>query len=66
MPELTRRQCDIIGALATANMNIAEAARITGCQRSTVIGHIERIENRTGLNPTNFFDLHELYRLTGR
>lgn len=60
---LTDKQREVVHAIAFANMNIAEAARMLGCHRNTMPWHIEKIKEKTGLNPLDFFDLHELYNL---
>ena len=61
--EMTREQKKIVKALAEHSMNISEAARATNYHRNTCVYHIEQIKKRTGLDPMNFFDLHELYQI---
>ncbi len=46
--------------LANGGMNVSRAAEILGCSRKTVYDRIRTITNKTGLDPTNFWDLHEL------
>lgn len=65
MHNLTQKQCDIISALAFSNMNISKAARMVGKNRNTFLVHISLIKQKTNLDPTNFFDLYELYQLSG-
>ena len=62
---LTDKQCNIISALAFSNMNIAEAARKVGYHSTNVRYHIGVIRKNTGLDPEDFFDLHDLYKMAG-
>ena len=62
---LTNIQREVISALAFANMNAAGAGRLLGKHRNSVTWHIEQIKNQTGLNPLDFFDLHELFEMAG-
>ena len=65
MPELTQKQIDIISAMAFEDMNVARVAELMRLHRNSVTWHLEQIKKKTGLDPRNFFDLHELFRLTG-
>ena len=65
MTELTDKQCEVINALAFSGMNAAEAARTLGQHRNTILYHMQEIEQKTGLNPKDFFDLQELYAIAG-
>lgn len=65
MVKLTKRQCDVISALAFSSMNVSAAQRILGCARNNIEWHIGRIKELTGLDAKDFFDLHELYRIAG-
>ena len=49
-----------IRAMADADMNLSRAARDLGLHRDTLRSQLETIANRTGLSPTNFYDLSEL------
>lgn len=62
---LTARQCDVINALAFCGMNMAAAARMLKCARNSLLWHVSSIKEKTGLNPRDFFDLQELYRIAG-
>lgn len=62
---LTDKQCEVINALAFASMNVAEVSRMLGVHRNTTVYYIKMIQKKTGLNPLDFFDLHELYRIAG-
>ena len=65
MIELTDRQCDVISAYAFGNMCAAEAARLLKCHVNTVKPTLKAIKKKTGLDPTNFFDLQELFAIAG-
>lgn len=54
---------DIILSLADNNMNITKVARIKYMHRNTVVYHINKVKNITGLDPTNFYDLHKLVEM---
>jgi sugar diacid utilization regulator len=58
---LTDKQRDVISALAFSSMNIADAARQLDCHRNTVVWHIAAIKKKTGMDPMDFFDLHDLF-----
>ena len=58
---MDKNDAKLILAYVLANMNICEAARKTYYHRNTFTHNLERIRKVTGLNPRNFFDLHELY-----
>lgn len=62
---LTDKQCEVINALAFSGMRINKAAEKIGCGESTVRRHVAQIKEQTGLNPQDFFDLHDLYEIAG-
>lgn len=62
---LTDTQKGIIRAFAESGMNRTEAARRLFRHYNTVYYQLIRIKEKTGLNPWNFFDLHELLRMAG-
>lgn len=57
---MDERAAEIILALADHNMNITKVARVGYMHRNTVLYHIGKIKRITGLDPTNFYDLHKL------
>lgn len=65
MSKLTRRQCDVISAFAFNNMTLDGAANELGCHRNTILYHLSVINKKTGLDPRDFFDLHELFVIAG-
>lgn len=60
---MTEYEKKVILALADKNMNVSAAARKVKYHRNTVVYHIERIKDKTGLNPCNFFDLLKLLKM---
>ena len=62
---LTDRQCDVISAMAFGRLSVYRAAQIMGCNRGTVVFHIEQIKKKTGLDAMDFFDLVELFKIAG-
>lgn len=64
MPILTEKQHEVVSALVFSSMNVAEASRMLGCHRNTVLWHIAKIQEKTKLDPLDFFDLHDLFNMT--
>ena len=62
---LTAKQCDVISGLAFNRMNISAVAKMMHFHRNNICYHIAQIKKKTGLDPLDFFDLHELYRIAG-
>lgn len=60
---MTKKQAQIIFALAHSNMNISETARRLFYNRMTLIYHIKKIKEATRLDPLDFFDLGKLYSI---
>lgn len=60
MVELNKMERATLRLLANSGMNVSRAAEILGCSRKTVYDRIRTITNKTGLDPTNFWDLHDL------
>lgn len=57
---LKESEMEVVRAMADADMNLSRAARDLGLHRDTLRSQLETIANRTGLSPTNFYDLSEL------
>lgn len=64
--KLTDKQCEAIDALAFSNMRVSEAARKCGIGWQTFSRRLEGIRRKTGLDPRNFFDLQDLFEMSGR
>lgn len=54
---------DVILALAEKNMNRSSAARFLNVSGKCIENREERIKRITGLDPCNFYDLHELVNM---
>lgn len=55
----------VILALAENGMSVTETAKATYFARRTVYYRMERIEKKTGLNPSDFYDLCALVERVG-
>ena len=55
----------IILALADNRMNISKVSRVMFMHRNSVVYHIEKIKQLTGLDPTEFYDLCKLVQMVG-
>lgn len=58
--QMTDLDKEIIMAMADCNMNESEVSRKLFMHRNTVVYHINRVKKLTGLDSTNFYDLHKL------
>lgn len=63
LPKLTAQEMEWLRSLADCDLNLAWAARCMKMRRTTLQSRLGRIFERTGLNPLNFYDLHELLYL---
>ena len=63
---MTEEQKYLIVLLAKKNMNVSEVVRGVYMSRRQVDLLLDKIERETKLDPRNFFDLHELYRMVSR
>ena len=62
---MSERDKEIIIALADNRMNINKAAEARFMHRNTVVYHIDKIKQITGLDPTDFRDLCKLLEIIG-
>lgn len=62
---LSDRQIEIIIAMAECNMHPYGVGRKLYLHPNTVLYHLEEIKRKTGLDPSNFFDLIKLFRIYG-
>lgn len=60
---MSKYQAKIIVLYAQASMNRSGVAKILGVNTSTLTYHFNVIQDKTGLDPRNFFDLGELYTI---
>lgn len=56
---------EIIRCFADSNLRIAGVVKSFYMCRGTVYYHVGKIKKKTGLNPTNFWDLLELLKMVG-
>lgn len=53
----------IVVEFARNSMNVTDTANSLHYHRNTILYHLDKIREKTGLNPRNFFDLGELYTM---
>lgn len=58
--KLSKVTIQILLSFAEHNMNVTETSRVLFFHRNTVAYHLEKVKNKTGLNPYNFYDLMKL------
>ena len=46
--------------IAKSGMNISRASEMLGCSRQAVYARLRTIENKTGIDPSDFWGLHKL------
>ena len=54
---------EVILTFVSCNMNVSQTARNLYLHRNTVIYHLRKIKEETGLDPYNFCDLVKLMKL---
>lgn len=62
---MTEQHKQIITALCKYNMCQSEVARRMNYHRNTLIYHIQKIKDQTGLDPLKFYDLVKLRTMVG-
>ncbi len=60
---LTDVEIEMLVSFADNNMNLSETARQQFRHRNGIRYHLDKITERTGLNPFNFYDLVQLLKL---
>lgn len=60
------KDVEIIRAMAEHDMNVSEVSRTRFMHRGTVLYHLNRINEETGLDPQKFYDLVDLVNMVGR
>ena len=60
MNNLDESDKSIINSMAENNMNISKVARELCYHRNSIVYKIDNIKEKTGYDPTNFFDLRSL------
>jgi sugar diacid utilization regulator len=54
---MTEKQAEIVMAFARSNMHIRETGRAMFMHPTSVLYNLNRVSEKTGKNPRNFFDL---------
>jgi sugar diacid utilization regulator len=49
--------------MANHNMNVTDVARAIFAHRNTVLYHLNKVQQQTGLAPRRFYDLVELVKM---
>ena len=57
---MTQRDKEILTAFAESSMNAALASRKLFLHRNSVVYHLQKVKEETGLDPYNLFHLAEL------
>ena len=60
--KLTRTDMDMVQAFADNNMVVQKAANESHYTRMTLRYHFDKVHKITGLNPRDFYQLHELIK----
>ena len=60
---MNERERQAVLMMAECNMNSSLVARKMGCQRNSVIWALDKVQEKTGLDPRNFYDLVKLIEM---
>lgn len=60
---MNKEDAHIVVAMANHNMNVTDVARTIFTHRNTVLYHLNKVKQQTGLDPRRFYDLVELVRM---
>ena len=63
-PVLSQKEIDCLRSLANNNLCVSAAAKEAHYHRNTVVYHLTRVQEKTGLDPFRFFDLAQLLGIT--
>ena len=63
-PVLSQKEIDCLRSLANHNLCASAAAKEMHYHRNTVIYHLDRVQEKTGLDPFKFYDLTQLLGIT--
>lgn len=61
---MNKEDAHIVIAMANHNMNVTDVARAIFAHRNTVLYHLNKVKQQTGLDPRRFYDLVELVKIT--
>jgi carbohydrate diacid regulator len=57
---MTNKEKEVILQMCKCDMNVSEVAREMYSHRNTIVYHLEKIKQRTKLDPLRFYDLVKL------
>jgi carbohydrate diacid regulator len=60
---MNKEDAHIVIAMANHNMNVTDVVRAIFAHRNTVLYHLNKVKQQTGLDPRRFYDLVELVRM---
>ena len=60
---MNKEDAHIVVAMANHNMNAIDVARAIFAHRNTVLYHLDKVKQQTGLDPRRFYDLVELVKI---
>ena len=60
---MNKEDAHIVIAMAYQNMNVTDFASAIFAPRNTVLYHLDKVKQQTGLDPRRFYDLVELVRM---
>lgn len=60
---MDKEDAHIVIAMANHNINVTDVARAIFAHRNTVLYHLNKVKQQTGLDPRRFYDLVELVRM---
>lgn len=60
---MDKEDAHIVIAMANYNMNVTDVARAIFAHRNTVLYHLNKVKQQTGLDPRRFYDLVELVKM---
>lgn len=60
---MNKEDAHIVIAMANHNMNVTDVAHAIFAHRNTVLYHLGKVKQQTGLDPRRFYDLVELVKM---
>lgn len=60
---MNKEDAHIVVAMANHNMNVTDVAHAIFTHRNTVLYHLNKVKQQTGLDPRRFYDLVELVKM---
>ena len=60
---MNKEDAHIVVAMANHSMNVTDVAHAIFTHRNTVLYHLNKVKQQTGLDPRRFYDLVELVKM---